>query len=209
MLEAMLRPLFEEPSSASERPDPWAGPKGFMIGGMALPGKQDLGDQYFEAADLLVTAIETNAIEDYKLTNPVLYLYRHALELTIKSIIGATAHGHDLSDLADKLNSHLNAKNVTVPSWVVARLKEVATIDPGSTAFRYGENRSKVSRGTVPVDGEIYVNLQHLKRAMAILYGCLSAVAWSGEFPSESVLMGSPEALWKSEILPSRRLRNR
>lgn len=60
---ALERPLFEEPSSACERPDPWTGPKGFMFGGMALPTKLELGHQYYEAASLLVDAIKRTSLK--------------------------------------------------------------------------------------------------------------------------------------------------
>jgi hypothetical protein len=40
--------------------------------------------QYFDAANILVKTIKRGDLEDYKLENPALYLYRHSIELTIK-----------------------------------------------------------------------------------------------------------------------------
>ena len=102
---AMTRPLFEEPSPGCERADPWSGPKGFMIGGMSRSTLQNLGQQYFVAANLLVEAIKRDELEDYKLVNPVLYLYRHWLEVTLKSLISSASDEHDLRRLAEQFGA--------------------------------------------------------------------------------------------------------
>ena len=176
---SMSRPLFEEPSEECERLDPWTGPKGFMIGGMALPTKNELGQQYFDAADLLLDAIKREVMEDYKLANPVLFLYRHAIELLLKSFIGSK--GHNLTALAKKYEIAVKSKfGEDPPPWIMARLREIAGIDPNSTAFRYSENYNKSIKCDVPVDGEIYVSLQHLAEAMAVLRVALLLVWESG-----------------------------
>jgi hypothetical protein len=173
--ETMNRPLFEEPSEASVREDPWSGPKGFMIGGMSLPTKHELSQQYFDAAHLLVESIKRNDWEDYKLVNPALFLYRHALELLAKSLLGSTTKTHDLFKLADDLNDlALTRDHEPAPPWIISRLKEIAAIDPGSTAFRYARNYSSKAKCDVEVDGEVYVNLHHLQGAMVALYFALS-----------------------------------
>src|SRR5437870_500732 len=102
--EAMTRPLFEEPSEKCERPDEWSYPKGFMFGGMGLPTRpyKDTAQQYFDAANLLISEIERNRFEDYRLANPVMYLYRHWLELMVKEIAGPVRE-HNLANLGDKL----------------------------------------------------------------------------------------------------------
>jgi len=173
--EAMRRPIFEEPSDASVREDPWSGPQGFMIGGMSLPTRNELSRQYFDAAHLLMESIKNREWEDYKLVNPALFLYRHSVELLVKDLIGAQTKTHDLSTLADQLNATtLTRDGVEAPPWIVARLKEIARIDPGATAFRYAENYSRMQKRDVPVDGEVYANLNHLQRAMLTLYTALS-----------------------------------
>jgi hypothetical protein len=173
--EAKVRPLFEEPSDASVRQDPWSGPRGFMLGGMSLPTKSELGEQYFDAAYLLLESIKSNQWEDYKLVNPALYLFRHALELQIKALLGASAKTHDLAALADQLDSKALAQDgQRAPPWIIARLKEFAAVDPGSTAFRYAQTYSRELRRDVEVDGEVYVSLLHLQRAMLALYAALT-----------------------------------
>ena len=66
----------------------------------------------------------------------------------------------------------------------MTRLKEIASIDPGSTAFRYGENYDPVAkRSTPPVSSALYVSLPHLQRAMltlnAALVGAIAEIATS------------------------------
>jgi hypothetical protein len=179
MLEAMKRPLFEEPSPACERPDPFHGPKGFMLGGMCWPTDpyKDTAQQYFDAANVLISKIERNEFEDYRLSNPILYLYRHWLELMVKAIVGRVRE-HNLERLAERLDSYLQDQGVTLPKWVVARFKEVAAMDDDSTVFRYAERY---------IPDEVYVSLPHLKRAMGMLNIVLLALVETGELPHGSI----------------------
>jgi hypothetical protein len=156
-----------------------------MFGGMFLPAgtNGEMAQQYFDAANLLVADIEHDRLEDYKLASPILYLYRHWLELMIKSIIGGCRE-HNLGKLAKRLNSYLWKRGVEVPDWIMTRLKEMNAIDPDSTAFRYAEDR---------IAGEIYVSLSHLKRAMATLNLALSSVASKGVFPPEGLFILSSD----------------
>lgn len=200
---AMSQPLFEEPSEECERPDPWTGPKGFMIGGMALPAKDELSQQYFDAANLLLDAIKRDQLEDYKLVNPVLFLFRHFTELLLKSFIGSS--GHDLAKLADEFEAAVKTKfGHSPPDWITTRLKEIAKIDPNSTAFRYSENYDKTLKRHVPVDGEVYVNLNHLEEAMKALRIGLLTVWESGKVPvatqlNEPILGHRRMGLWRCQ----------
>jgi hypothetical protein len=164
------RPLFEEPTDAIEREDAWVEPLGFLVGGLANMSRQQLADQYFDAASVLTQLILSHQWEDYRLANPALFLYRHALELLVKAVMRGTKTGHhNLDKLADDLVTFVKREfDTDVPDWIIARLKELAKIDPGSTAFRYNENRN------VPVDGEFHVDLHHLQHVMNALKTALS-----------------------------------
>lgn len=88
--EATSRPLFEPLSEQHERPDEWSGPLGFVIGGMASYGEQQLRDaalaeQYFNAATTLIDAIIDRQVADYQVANAALFLYRHCFELLLKA----------------------------------------------------------------------------------------------------------------------------
>ena len=71
--EELRRRLFDEPGPEIEREDAWSEPKGFLIGGMALPSRTELARQYFDAANALVEAILRLEWEDYRLANPALF----------------------------------------------------------------------------------------------------------------------------------------
>jgi HEPN domain-containing protein len=178
--DQMYRPLFEEPTHEIERGDAWEGPLGFLVGGMANQSLQQLAEQYFDAAFLLTEIIQNHQREDYRLANPTLFLYRHSIELLLKAALGVTAKTHSLDELADDLVTFVKRESGReVPSWITARIKELAKIDPGSTAFLYGENWDKTARKDLPVEGEFHVDLLHLQRVMntlkTALYGLLNA----------------------------------
>ncbi|MFZ4071980.1 MAG: hypothetical protein ACOYJ6_17995 [Caulobacterales bacterium] len=180
--EQMNRPMFEEPSPALERSDPSEGAPGFLIGGMANLTFQHIGQQYFDAAYLLTETIRNGEWEDHRLANPVLYLYRHSIELFLKATLGGTAKTHDLARLSEEFRTFIKAEfEADLPDWISNRLKELSAIDPGSTAFRYSQNFDRASKADVPVEGELHVDLAHLQSAMlalnTALVGVIAAVA--------------------------------
>jgi hypothetical protein len=172
--EAMTRPLFQEPTDDIMREDPWTGPRGFMFGGMSHPSWRDLAQEYFDAGYLLIECIKRNEWEDYKLGNAALFLFRHSIELSVKDLIGTQPDGHDLVTLADELDRVMvNRHGQQVADWIMARIKEVATIDPASTIVRYPNGRGRKGQAHPLSAGEIYVDLHHLQRAMTTLNAAL------------------------------------
>ena len=157
---------------------------GFMFGGMFKLSRLELSRQYYDAANLLLEAIKKQRIEDYALTNPALFLFRHALELVLKSILeqsveGAPKNEHSLSALLKRVQCFAKDKyQQDVPGWIVSRIDEFAAIDPGSMAFRYGQDRYG-GKGSMPtsVPGEVYVGIPHLLRVMEELYTVLAHAA--------------------------------
>jgi hypothetical protein len=182
--EAMTRPLFQEPTPEIEREDPFSGPQGFMLGGMSQATVGSLAQEYFDAANLIVEAIKRGDWEDYKLANAALFLYRHSAELILKTALGRYERTHDLAQLADSFAAMIRERyGQEVPVWIIGRIKELAVIDPGSTAFRYGKYLDPLDRAGAPLNGEIYVDLRHLQPAMialnTALVGAASEVAMS------------------------------
>lgn len=184
LTDTPYRPLFAEPTEDCEREDPFSGPMGFMFGGMFVPTRLELSQQYFDAANLLLEAIKKQRIEDYALTNPALFLFRHALELVLKAILEQAAEGppkneHNLSVLLERVQSFAKDKyQQDVPGWIVSRIGEFAAIDPGSMAFRYGQDRyggKKSAFSSIP--GETYVGLPYLQQSMEALYTALAHAA--------------------------------
>ena len=161
------RSLFEEPTEAIERVDAWDGPLGFLVGGMANQSRLQLAEQYFDAASVLTEGILARRWEDYRLVNPILFLYRHALELLLKTVMEDSAKTHHLGELVDALVMYVkNEFHTDIPQWIPSRIREFALIDPNSTAFRYSENRDPATKQYGAVDGEFHVDLLHLQWVM-------------------------------------------
>ena len=168
--EQMHRPLFEEPTAAIERPNQWSEPLGFLVGGGANQQYQHLGQQYYNAAEHLVEGIKHQDVADYEVANPVLYLYRHSIELFLKAIMQGAAKTHSLDTLADEYRDFIKDEfGSDCPKWIITRMKELGAIDPNSTAFRYNMTYNKQAKTDEPVPGEFHVNLHHLKSAMTAL----------------------------------------
>lgn len=185
--DAITRPLFEPFDEKHERPDAWSGPLGFVIGGFARPTMQaerdgSLAMQYYEAACALIDAIIGGRVADYQIANAALFLYRHSFELLLKAGLPADVRAkkdiHHLGNLAKSYAHHMREAGKTVPAWVIRRCEELATIDPGSEAFRYGEYATPTGKDGKPITDEIHVDLLHLKEAMAALNEALVNENW-------------------------------
>lgn len=185
--DAMPRPLFEPMDEKHERPDEWSGPLGFVISGFARPSMQAerdgaLAEQYFAAAEALIDSILDQRVADYQVANAALFLYRHSFELLLKAGLPPKARAekdiHDLGKLARSYAHHRQQAGETVPSWIIKRCDELAAIDPGSEAFRYGEYGTPKAKDGKPITDEIHVDLLHLKAAMAALNAALVEKNW-------------------------------
>lgn len=149
--ETMTRPLFEELTGDHAREDEWSGPHGFAIGGMMQANTASLAEEYFAAANELVDAIKEKRIADYQVGNAAQFLYRHSCELILKAALPASKRTHDLTGLTDSFVEMVKRKyGQDVPAWIVRRMKELAAIDPNSTAFRYGNYGTPIDAGTRP-----------------------------------------------------------
>lgn len=168
--DAMSRPLFEELTGDHAREDEWSGPHGFAIGGMMQANMASLAEEYFTAANGLVDAIKEKRIADYRIGNAALFLYRHACELILKAALPASQRTHDLVDLTDSFVEMVKTQyGQDVHAWIVSRMKELAAIDPNSTAFRYGSYGTPIDGTGAPIEFEAYVSLSHLQSAMLAL----------------------------------------
>jgi hypothetical protein len=121
--------------------------------------ESDLGaiaQSYVLAGDVLVNrALETE--EPWKLTYPILFNYRHSIELFLKSILHPEKLNHNLAGLLNKLEENLGKP---LRPEVKAVLDQFIEIDKKSTTFRYGDH--------IPFD-ETMVNLYQLKFIMGFL----------------------------------------
>lgn len=176
--ETIRNQLFTEIPDDIGRLDPWDGPAGFLLGPWGPPSKLDLVEQYFDAANQLIERIKRKDCEDYRLAYPVLFLYRHCLELVLKASIKTKSRHHKLNNLVEDYVGHIKERyQQDVPDWIVNRIKEFACIDPNSMAFRYAEDKYEGNIACTPIDGDTYVDVNNLHRTMQELYQTLSSAA--------------------------------
>jgi HEPN domain-containing protein len=155
----MSKKLFSE-QDFSHRESEWDYPKGFMFGGMSGDGNlQDYARQYMTAADLIIDAIYRNDIEDFNVSNPVLYLYRHATELYLKNIL----HNRNLEIENEHSLHRLINKIDDLPERIKKIVIEVHNLDNKSKAFRYQNERPK------NFPDEDFCDAGNLKRQMTLL----------------------------------------
>lgn len=109
-----------------------------------------MADGYREAADRLLDAVATDATLQGTLVYPVIFLYRHFLELELKYVLatygrhfegGADWKSHNLMDLWVKVRGIIQAAGEGVDQSatdvVEACIKEMSAADPMSFSFRY------------------------------------------------------------------------
>lgn len=129
---------------------------GAVIGGWAdMQDIKEIAAQYKRCADELVEKTSKDREFAFEYAYPIIYLYRHYLELRLKSIHRKTKSSHKFEWLLDNLL--LIAKENNFPDWLTKALKdrvsEFKTIDNTSIRFRYGSE---------PED-EYIVNLNGMK----------------------------------------------
>jgi hypothetical protein len=131
---------------------------------------------YKEAADLLAEAAASYRPHRDRLLYPVVFCYRHYLELALKYVI--TTHGqlagvspntedHDLDKLwpdVRRIIESVDPDNANGPDVEVMQrcVAEFAKIDPGSFTFRYPTSK----KGLPVVVAFEYLDLKQLKETM-------------------------------------------
>jgi hypothetical protein len=134
--------------------------------GVLFIGISEFGDtfvlakSYKMAGDRLTEASLEND-EPRDLYAPVMFNYRHAVELYIKAIIGKHKQTHNLLTLLEKLKMCLKKEfNTDLPKWIENIIITFHDFDPYGTTLRYGGNSSME---------EMFINFNHLKSLMQLL----------------------------------------
>ena len=130
----------------------------FIAGGIfGGAQKLELADSYKKAGDLLISNLK-NQNNNWCAFFPIIFTYRHSIELYFKAILRGENNTHDLTILAEKFNQILESNFKTKsPLWFKNMIKSFNEFDPGSTAFRYGELDWK---------DEMVIDLEHIKEIM-------------------------------------------
>lgn len=139
---------------------------GILVGGMAVwRDEEPIARAYKQAGDVLVKeALESKLPHEF--AYPILFVYRHAIELYLKSILKPTQRNHNLESLIQLLMDYVESKyNQSLAPWVIERLREFAAFDPSSTAFRYSSGHLKSEELCL----ETWVDLIHLSQVMDVL----------------------------------------
>jgi hypothetical protein len=108
---------------------------------------------YKKAADeLLKQAL--GQCEPHEFDYPIIFLYRHTIEVYLKAMLNAPPETHDLGRLMELLEQQFGNE---IAPCVKDRLRDFQRIDQHSDVFRYAE--------PLP-DGELWVDFHQLKLVM-------------------------------------------
>lgn len=167
----MTRPIFEEP------PDDIALRAGALLinwngnAGVAAP---EVSGAFRVAAERLLDAALANN-ETWEAAYPILFCYRHGLEVSLKSLLPGAPQKHGLAGLWAALQPRLAEKyRADQLVWLGDRIAEFERVDPRSTAFRYAD---AVPAGRTP---ELWVDFHHLKASAASLFDALDRLRLVG-----------------------------
>jgi len=139
---------------------------GALIGGMAEERDDaEVARAFRQAADVLTReALRTRL--PWELSYPILFTYRHAIELYLKAILKPGKRNHNLSTLVDALDELGRTRlGRPLPLWVKERLREFATFDPISTTFRYAGPARAPELGS-----ETWVDYHYLVKTMEVIF---------------------------------------
>jgi hypothetical protein len=131
---------------------------------------------YYEAADLLVgRAIAGDRLDKSTLVYPILFLYRHALELSLKYILETYGRyagespnrtSHDPTTLWEAVRNILkwaNTNRTDADQVVEDFIKQFSRVDPGSMSFRYSVDKG----GSLMAIKFDEIDLENLQSVMA------------------------------------------
>lgn len=166
----MATPIFQEPPDALD--ETWR--HGTIIGGMApVADLYPLAESYKLAGDMLVDAA-LSSDEAFELSYPVIYNYRHATELYLKSALPEHKRNHDLQWLLRRFKIKVKLRyNTDLPQWFIDIVTAFHDFDPNSTTFRYGGFEYVMQRG------EMWVDLNHMKTVMGWLAEAFQKVRYA------------------------------
>lgn len=116
--------------------------KSVEVGSKWIQNETAMANQFAHAANVLSeAALKSGA--PWFFSNPILYLYRHAIELSIKGVLSNPPKTHDLQRLFDAFaDDAKSAYGVDPRNGQLAEVvNEFARIDPLATSFRYAKNK--------------------------------------------------------------------
>jgi len=169
-------PLFREPSE--EMDETWQ--HGVLVGGMACRDLPHVARAYKLAADELMKQA-VDSCEPHELDYPILFLYRHTVELYLKAALANPPQHHDLCRLIQLLEAECGNK---LARWIRDRLWDFHTIDRMSAVFRYADP---------PPDGELWIDFHQLQivvdRIVCAIEQYIATRSGTGDYPLAGLFM--------------------
>lgn len=152
-LITQITPIFQEPTKEFVRIE-----SNVLFAGMdSVDNQLSLANAFKESGDMLFESVKMHG-NLYDFSSPILYQYRHAIELYLKAILNKSPKTHNLLKLCENFETLIKAKfQTTVPTWLKDMIVGFNQIDPKGDIFRYGEDITS---------NEILVNLRLLKNKM-------------------------------------------
>ena len=170
--------IFSEPPEDLD--ETWT--HGALMGGMAGYSDETLAPAYFSAGAALIDHVLQSEERGQDFVCPILYLYRHGIELYLKVIVQPSVRNHSLGSLLEGFCRHIRERyKEDVPAWVTRPITELAEFDPGSDLFRYGRTNPPSRSQRLTNEGEFWVDLKTLKRTMTLIEFAVRRTLAAGE----------------------------
>jgi len=131
---------------------------------------------YFQAAEFLVEGVKADALTIDLAVYPITYNYRHAIELSLKDMIGrlpqlwdeqvAYKHTHDISKLWTQLRPYIlrdaNFHDDNTVPFMDKIIADLGEFDPTAEVFRFPTDR----QAAFHLQESAYINIVVLSEAM-------------------------------------------
>ncbi len=152
---------------------------GAFIASIGIMDGIEMARAFADAANRLLAAAAEQR-ESWEAISPILFCYRHALELYLKALLPKTKHSHNLGKLAKSLKSYLDGRYpADQVAWLLGSIAEFDLVDPKSTVFRYHDGLATSHKAGEQPDPELWVDYNRLQRAMAKIFQGLEKVRLS------------------------------
>lgn len=152
---------------------------GAFIASVGIMDGIEIARAFADAADRLLAAAAEQR-ESWEAVSPILFCYRHALELYLKALSPKTKHSHNLGKLAQSLKPYLDGRYpADQVAWLIGSIAEFDRVDPKSTVFRYHDGLATSYKAGEQPDPELWVDYNRLRRATAKIFQGLEQVRLS------------------------------
>lgn len=148
-----IAPIFQEPTEEMTG----LGNNVIFAGMTSLDNQLSLANAFKKSGDILFETVKKQG-NLYDFVSPILYQYRHAIELYLKSVLREPPKSHNLLSLYDSFEALVKLHfQEDIPLWLSDIIKGFNELDPKGDIFRYNEMISR---------DEILIDLKLLKTKM-------------------------------------------